>query len=74
MLDSFLPCNHDYSFAVTGLGKIKSKTFSSRNDANKHMYKLCYKYGLKINEVWNDNHDKTYICNKGVKFYIQRAR
>jgi hypothetical protein len=37
------------------------------------MYKLCNKYNLNIEEVWNDNHDKTYLCNKGVTFYIQRA-
>jgi hypothetical protein len=37
------------------------------------MYKLCDKHGLQIEEVWNDNHDKTYICNKGVTFYIQRS-
>lgn len=63
---------HNYSFAVTGLGKTVSKTFPSRYAANEYMYKMCQRHGLKIEEVWDDKHDKTYICNKGVTFYIHR--
>lgn len=63
---------HNYSFAATGI-KVKSKTFTSRDAANRHMYKIMNKYGLKHIETWNDNHDKTYICNEGVKFYIHRV-
>lgn len=65
--------SHNYSVAVIGLTKKHNKIFATRDAANKYMYKLCNKYGLKIEEVWNDNHDKTYLCNKGVTFYIQRA-
>ena len=64
---------HSYSFAVIGLGKQRHRTFPSREMANEHMHKLIAKHKLVIEEVWNDNHDKTYICNKGVTFYIQRA-
>lgn len=64
---------HNYSCAVVGLGKSQCKVFPTREMANEHMRKLCAKYGLTIEEVWNDNHDKTYICTKGVTFYIQRA-
>jgi predicted phosphoadenosine phosphosulfate sulfurtransferase len=64
---------HSYSFAVVGLNKKYNKTFPTRQAANKLMYELIAKYDLKLEEVWNDKHDKTYICNKGVSFYIQRA-
>jgi hypothetical protein len=64
---------HNYSFAVIGLGKQRHRVFPTREAANEHMHNLCAKHGLTIEEVWNDNHDKTYICNKGVTFYIQRA-
>lgn len=63
---------HGYSLAVTGLRSKYNKTFSTREAANAYMYKLCDKFGLKVEEIWNDNHDKTYLCNKGVTFYIQR--
>ena len=62
-----------YSLAVIGLSKKHNRTFSTRNAANEYMYKLCSKYNLSIEEVWDDNHDKTYLCTKGVTFYIQRA-
>lgn len=65
--------SHNYSVAVVGLTKKHNKTFPTRSAANAYMYKLCEKYDLKIEEVWNDNHDKTYHCNRGVTFYIQRA-
>ncbi len=64
--------SHTYSLAATGM-KIKPMTFGTRDQANKEMYKICSKNGLHIEEVWDDHHDKTYICNNGVRFYIQRA-
>lgn len=64
--------NHSYSFAVTGL-KVRAKNFPSRNAANEQMYKVMSKYGLVLLETYNDNHDKTYVCNNGVKFYIHRV-
>jgi hypothetical protein len=65
--------SHNYSFAVIGLSKKYNKSFSTRSAANEYMYKLCHKFGLTIEETYNDNHDKTYLCTKGVTFYIQRA-
>ena len=64
---------HNYSCTVIGLSKRHNKIFLTRQAANEYMYKLCYKYGLTVKEVWDDNHDKTYHCTKGVTFYIQRA-
>lgn len=62
---------HRYSFASIGLGE-KDETFTTRPAAERHMYDLCDKHKLSIREVYDDKHDKTYICNKGVSFYIQR--
>lgn len=63
---------HAYTFAAAGLAT-KSKVFSSRAAANDHMYKLIQKYNLKIKEIWNDHHHKTYCCTNGIKFYIHRC-
>lgn len=64
--------NHRYSLVLIGTGKTISKTFNSRSDANQAMYKLMGKHNLTLEEVHNDNHDKTYICNKGAEFHINR--
>ena len=64
---------HNYSFAVVGLSKRHNKVFPTRAAANTYMYKLCNKYNLAIEKVWDDNHDKTYHCTKGVTFYIHRV-
>ena len=65
--------SHNYSLAVTGL-KVKNKVFSTREDANQLMYKIMAKHHLTLKEVFNDRHDKTYVCDKGVCFYIQREK
>lgn len=62
---------HTYSFAATGLG-VGDMVFSSRQEANRHMYDLCDKFGLRVSKVYDDKHDKTYVCDNGVCFYIQR--
>ena len=54
---------HNYSCTVIGLSKRHNKIFLTRQAANEYMYKLCYKYGLTVKEVWDDNHDKTYRSN-----------
>ena len=64
--------NHTYSLVLIGTGKTVSKTFSSRYAANQAMYKLMGKHGLTLEKVYNDSHDKTYICNKGAEFHINR--
>ena len=63
---------HQYTLASTGLGREVDKVYLSRDAATQKMYKLCAKYNLKIQEVYDDKHDKTYICNNGVRFYIHR--
>ncbi len=63
---------HYYTFACVGL-KVRSKTFNTRYNANMYMYKQCKKHGIHIEEVWEDNHDYTYLCNHGVRFFIQRV-
>lgn len=65
---------HTYTLASTGLGhRNVSKIFSSRQEANEYMYSLVSKYGLQCEEVYDDHHDKTYLYNNGIRFYIQRA-
>ena len=64
--------NHEYSVCATGI-KAKSKVFGTRYAANQYMYKLIDKNNLHINEVWDDKHDKTYLCENNIKFYVQRV-
>lgn len=63
---------HQYTLVLIGTGKRISKTFNSRNAANQAMYKLMGKYKLSLEKVYDDKHDKTYICNKGAEFHINR--
>jgi len=65
--------NHYYTFACTGLKHVHEQEFNTRDQANEYMYKMCKKYGLIIEKTYDDNHDKTYICNNNVRFYIQRV-
>ena len=63
-----------YTVAVIGLDSRRyNRVFSTREAANEYMYKVCSKHNLTVEEVWDDKHDKTYHCNNGVTFYIQRA-
>lgn len=63
---------HEYSLFSEGLSKNYSKVFLTRDEANQFMYKLVSKYNLKMKEIWNDKHDKTYCYENNIKFYIQR--
>jgi len=72
MFDYYLPdTKHWYSLAATGI-KFKDKEFSSRQVAEDTMYKFMVKNGLYVQKIWDDKHYKTYICNNGVRFYINR--
>ena len=62
---------HRYSLAATGV-KFKDQEFTSRQVAEKAMYKFIDKHYLKVNQIYNDKHDKTYICDNGIRFYISR--
>jgi hypothetical protein len=74
MLDLFgnWESGHQYTLVLIGAGKTVSKTFNSRNAANQAMYKLMGKHKLSLEKVYDDKHDKTYICNKGAEFHINR--
>lgn len=67
------PEGHVYSLASVGLGNNVSELFASREAAEQKMYSIVGKRGLVIREIWDDRHDKTYNCDNGVSFYIQRA-
>lgn len=63
--------SHRYSLAATGL-KVKSSEYSSRDAAEHVMHLLMKKYNLHIENIYDDKHYKTYLCNDGVRFYINR--
>lgn len=63
--------HHQYSLAATGI-KFKSRIYNSREIAKDDMYKFMNKHGLHIINEYDDKHYKTYICNDGVRFYINR--
>jgi len=67
--------HHNYSlyFEKADHKKIISESFSSRSDANQKMYNLLGKYSLKINKIYDDKHDKTYFCQDGSVFHINRV-
>lgn len=62
---------HRYTLAATGI-PFTAMTFCSRNAAEEYMYRYMDKHWLKADEVYDDKHDKTYVCANGVRFYITR--
>jgi len=63
---------HNYTLVVES-PKIKfDKTYLTRSEATKKMYELVKNLNLKIENVWEDKHDITYICNDKTKFHINR--
>ena len=62
---------HVYTLAVEGL-KVHSSRYASRQSANQAMYELVGKYHLRLVDVWDDNHFKTYIFDNGVRIHINR--
>lgn len=63
---------HRYSLAAIGV-KMKTQEYTSRQMAMSAMYKYCNKKGLKITSIWDDKHFKTYNCDNGIKFFINRV-
>ena len=63
--------SHMYTLAATGI-KFKGDVFVSRRLAEKAMYKYIDNHGLHVKEIWDDKHFKTYCCDNGVKFYVNR--
>ena len=72
MLSMNLFGGHTYTLAATGL-KMKGGVYTSRALATEQMYHILSKKNLHIIEVYDDKHYKTYVCNGGVKFYINRV-
>lgn len=71
--DCFVGSRHSYELASTGFKRRElDKEFSTREAATKFMYDLCAKNGLRITEVWDDGHCKTYRCGS-VSFYVSRV-
>ena len=64
--------SHLYTLASTD-EKFKSYTCGSRQSAKRIMYSYMDKKGLYVINKYNDNHFKTYICNDGTKFFINRV-
>lgn len=66
-----LMTKHRYVLAATGM-PLKTYEFCSRDAATKYMHKLMDKNGLYMVDKYDDKHIKTYVCNRGVEFYISR--
>ena len=64
---------HLYTLAATGL-KIRSGLYTSRESANRDMYEIISKNHLHIVKQYNDKHFRTYICDNGVRFYVNRVQ
>ena len=62
---------HRYVLAATGT-RMSPMEFGSRQCAEQAMYGIIGRKGLRIGKVYDDKHDKTYVCNGGVRFYITR--
>ena len=71
MFDYFNWGKHVYTLAATGI-KFKSREYASRQSAEHDIYEYIDNHGLKIQEVYDDKHFKTYICQDNVRFYINR--
>lgn len=64
---------NNYTFVMTGANlKEVDKMFTNRAQANEEMYRLIREHDLKVVKVYNDKHDKTYICSNGAEFHINR--
>lgn len=63
---------HNYTLVAEGKKKF-DKTFLTRSEATKKMYELVNALNLKIEKVYEDRHDITYICNDNItRFHINR--
>lgn len=64
---------HTYTLAVEGLN-VRDGRFATRQAANNEMYAIVGKYGLRLVDVWDDHHFKTYIFSNGVRIHINREQ
>ena len=63
---------HNYTLVAESPKLRFDKTFLTRSEATKKMYELVENLNLKIEKVWEDKHDITYICNDSTRFHINR--
>lgn len=64
---------HNYTFVVNEGSHICSDCiFCSRREAEQAMYALLRKRHTSIRKVYEDHHDKTYICDNGLQIHINR--
>ena len=52
---------------------MKDRQFSSRQAAKNYMYDYIDRKGFQVREKWHDGHYVTYVCDNGVKFFINRV-
>lgn len=62
---------HTYSLTASGI-KFHDRVYGNRDAAKRDMYEYMSRKGLALQDVYDDNHYKTYICTNGVRFYINR--
>lgn len=65
--------NYLYRYFVfsTGTG-FKSRSYSSRAEAEAAMYKYCLKHNIHLECTEYDKHERKYSNHAGVRFYINR--
>ena len=72
LVPSVLCGEHRYVLAATGT-RLSPMEFGSRQCAEQAMYGIIGRKGLRIRKVYDDRHDKTYVCDDGItRFYITR--
>lgn len=64
--------NHLYTLGSNNK-RVKGGLYHSRQSAKDDMYEYIDRKGLKVVEKYDDKHFKTYICNDGTRFYINRV-
>ena len=65
--------NHLYTTGSTNK-KFKDGIYQTRQHARNDMYEFIDKNGLKVVQKYDDKHFKTYICDDGSYFYINRIQ
>ena len=68
----FYNTGHYYTLASTDR-KFRDRVFTTRQEAREKMYDYIDRKGLKVVNKYDDNHFKTYICNDGTRFFINRV-
>ncbi len=63
---------HVYTVASTDK-HFKDTWCGSRQTARALMYKYIDKKGLRVVKKYDDTHFKTYICDDGTRFFINRV-